>query len=814
MTIDASERSNAAGRLDVPAPYRRDASVPFRRVGTLSSTERDPESSETAYFIKTSGKDVLQFGEKEYFLWRLLDGTNSIADIQTKFKARFGTPLTPDQFDSFVNQLVECGAVEPYSPVEAALPEPDAVSTVLSTLEQLEPELPRAARRVHFGIPLFDPSGALRALDLICGPLRFFRWLLLPALVGALVCVALYAPAIAAELAALQPRQALGLGAIAWLAVGILPPLSQAVVASFLGYATPACRIAFRWWIWPRLAFDDGAWRTMLSRHVLTVVAAPCVARLVLFIAGTGIWLAASSPGDLVPVLALITGLLGLLSFLISAAPFLPSQGRLWLATLFDRPNPWTAGGGYRLHALFLSLFWLAAAVAVLLVTALAGLPLAYPGWHEPSIAPTIQAAALPLLAIIPVVTRLWIAGMANSHGALQPSYAYAGGAPEALDPSGYPEDRDLVPSRALIDAGVATPRRSSADRWPSTTPIVIWAIVLGLAVAVAFIPYPYEAGGNFTLLPYDKVQINARVAGELTEVLVGEGDRVEPGQLLGTLSDWDARHNLENSRAQLENAKAALQVLYETPRPEDVELARKQYEAALAKLPYDKAQYERYAALVTTDAVSRANYEQVLSTYQQDQAAADVARANYDQLRAGSTPAQIEQARASVRQYTAAVAFYEDQLERTRIRATSAGKVVTANPQLLRGQWYNPSGTSGALIFTVEDQHIVQADIYVPETDIGHVLVGGTVRIRPWGYPKETFTGTASAIAGDAQTDPNGGSSSVIRVRAKIPNPDGRLKPTMAGYAKLDGVYLPTWEAFTQSIIRFFRVGLWSWIP
>jgi multidrug resistance efflux pump len=368
-----------------------------------------------------------------------------------------------------------------------------------------------------------------------------------------------------------------------------------------------------------------------------------------------------------------------------------------------------------------------------------------------------------------------------------------------------------------LVEGTIARGRRRPPDRWPATTSIKIWAIILGCIVAVAFVMYPYEAGGYFTILPHDSSQLNARVQGELTEVLVTEGEEVKPGQILGILSDWQQKHNLELNKAQLQNAQANLQHLLETPRPEDVELARKQYEAALARLPYDKAQFERYAALVTNDNVSRANYDQVLSQYQQDQAAADVARANYDQVRAAPTLAQIDAARAQVRQYTAAVAFAEDELERTRIRATSYGTMVTQNPMLLRGK----SFTQGTLVFTVEDHKVLQADVQVPETDIDNVQLGGPVRLRFWGNPEKTFPGTAISIAPAGQTPasaspqtPQGGMSNVIRVRALVPNPDGQLHTNTDGYAKIAGAHMPTWQAFGQIIMRFFLVEIWSWVP
>ena len=824
MTVDANEGKNTAERRSATLSGRRDPLPSYRRVGTLSSAKRDPATSETAYFIKASGSDVLQFGEKEYFLWRLLDGTNSVANIRAKFRERFETPLTPGQFDTFVEQLVECGAVERLKSGDTARRTLVPASIVPSPPDQREPVLAAPDQRVPFGICLFNPSAALRTLDWICGPLRFFRWLLLPVLVGILIWSALDASAIAAGLAALKPIPALGLWALALfstglalLVTGIVPPLSQAVVASFLGYATPVCGIALRGRIVPRLVFDDTAWRTMLPRHVLTVVAAPCIARLVLFMVGAGASLAAVATGDWLAVPASAVGVLGLTSFLISTAPFLPSQGRRWLATTFGRPNPWNAGALYRLHAMILSVFWLAAVTGILLLAASAALPYFHAGWYDSSLPQMLQSAALPLLVITPVMTRLWIKGMVSSCGTLQPSYGYAGDGPQALDPGGFLPDHALRQSPMLVDPTSAPPHRQVTGRWGSTKTIKIWATILGVAIAVGFLSYPYEAGGYFTILPYDSSQLNALVAGQVTEVLVTEGDEVEPGQILGILSDWQQKYDLAVAKAQLESAEANLQNLLHSPMPDVVELARRQYEAATTRLSYDKAQFERYAALVVNDTVTKASYDQVLSQYQQDQAAAEVARANYDQVRSGPTPDQIEQARALVRQDTATAAYDEDQLERTRIRATSRGTVVTPNPMLLRGKWF----AQGALVLTVEDHRMVQADVQVPETDIDHVHLGGPVRLRFWGSPEETTIGRAITIAPDAQAptsanpkDAQAGSSNVIRVRVEVPNPDRAIHPQTDGYAKMAGYHMPTWRAFGQMMERFFLVEIWSWVP
>ena len=52
------------------------------------------------------------------------------------------------------------------------------------------------------------------------------------------------------------------------------------------------------------------------------------------------------------------------------------------------------------------------------------------------------------------------------------------------------------------------------------------------------------------------------------------------------------------------------------------------------------------------------------------------------------------------------------------------------------------------------------------------------------------------------------------MRIKVEIPNPDHRLRTGMNGYAKISSDYMPTWKAFSQMIIRFVLIDVWSWIP
>jgi multidrug resistance efflux pump len=348
----------------------------------------------------------------------------------------------------------------------------------------------------------------------------------------------------------------------------------------------------------------------------------------------------------------------------------------------------------------------------------------------------------------------------------------------------------------------------AGADTWPSDRFLVFSAIALALLICIAFLPYPYDSGGNFTVLPFDHYALDARVAGEVTEVLVHEGEWVNEGQVVGTLSDWNEVHELAEARASLDVANADIQNLLISPKPEEVEVAKRQYEQSLARLPFSKSDYERKLALVKTNDVSVRQFQEALSTYQQDQAAVEVTKANYDYVRVGPTQAQLAAARATVQKATDQVSFWKDQLGRTRIRATSSGQVVTPNPQLLMGVYLQP----GQTFVAIEDHRVAHIEVQVPETDIRDIYLGSMVRAKAWGYEHTTWTGKTVLIAPEAQ--PNATLGNVVRVIAEVPNPDGLLRPDMSGDAKVRTTDMPVWESFTRAVARFLLIEVWYWIP
>lgn len=113
---------------------------------------------------------------------------------------------------------------------------------------------------------------------------------------------------------------------------------------------------------------------------------------------------------------------------------------------------------------------------------------------------------------------------------------------------------------------------------------------------------------------------------------------------------------------------------------------------------------------------------------------------------------------------------------QRVTIHAPISGKVLEMS--VVNGEFRNDLS---APLMTIADLSSVWVTSDVPETAIRMVKVGERVRIELSAYPDESFTGRVTLI-GDT-VDPQ---TRTIKVRAEMPNPDGKLKPEMFGSIQL----------------------------
>jgi membrane fusion protein (multidrug efflux system) len=130
---------------------------------------------------------------------------------------------------------------------------------------------------------------------------------------------------------------------------------------------------------------------------------------------------------------------------------------------------------------------------------------------------------------------------------------------------------------------------------------------------------------------------------------------------------------------------------------------------------------------------------------------------------------AQYEQLEATMKANEAQVASAQARLSDTYIRAPFTGRVGLRRVSL--GTLISP----GAIITTLDDISSIKVDFAVPELFLGQLRDGQVVATRTNSYPGRNFAGRIISV--DSRVDPT---TRAVTVRAAVPNRDGLLKPGM----------------------------------
>lgn len=377
---------------------------------------------------------------------------------------------------------------------------------------------------------------------------------------------------------------------------------------------------------------------------------------------------------------------------------------------------------------------------------------------------------------------------------------------------------RDLRLLHSASLRGTPAPRKSSHSL---KRRVIICAGVCSVLAAMMFLPSSYDPAGPFKILPTERSTAVAEVDGSVADVAVREGDWVAAGQVLGHLSSADQQR--------------------------EVALARKNLEEAEGRLALVEG---RQSSFDKTDGRSMRH----------------------------SGDAERELARNEVERLRQQLNFAETQLERTTVRAPTAGFVTTPHPQLLTGVWLN----TGDKFLQIDNSKVVEATIDIPQTDVDLVKTGAKVRLRPWSETNREIVGRVTAVAaaavergddgtvrskrprgnraglwraamieqrrtegtvevrddrgvkrtkalsaeedmargGEIETSPAArtpdkvGSGGFLRVTAALSDVGAGLRGGMTGYAKISGPEMTMGEAWLRLGERFLTVELWSWVP
>ena len=152
-----------------------------------------------------------------------------------------------------------------------------------------------------------------------------------------------------------------------------------------------------------------------------------------------------------------------------------------------------------------------------------------------------------------------------------------------------------------------------------------------------------------------ENINVYPEVSGTVKQIFVAEGQKVRKGQPLLLIDDSIQRALVEQQESQAEAAHALLEELRAQPRKENLDVAKSQVDAAVATLKsaQDTLDKQKAAYEINPRSVSRDALDSAVNAAAVAAANLEVARRNYDLVRAG---AWIYDIRNQERQYTALV--------------------------------------------------------------------------------------------------------------------------------------------------------------
>lgn len=143
------------------------------------------------------------------------------------------------------------------------------------------------------------------------------------------------------------------------------------------------------------------------------------------------------------------------------------------------------------------------------------------------------------------------------------------------------------------------------------------------------------------------------------------------------------------------------------------------------------------------------------------------------------ATDADVTAARARLAQAEAAVELADVQLGYATVKAPIAGRVVSIIGNA------GANAAPGRTLMTMTDPSDLSVRVFVPEPQIGQVLVGEEASITT-GSGTESYTGTVAFVSDAAEFTPNAIDTAdqraklVFAVRIRIEDPTGALKSGM----------------------------------
>jgi multidrug resistance efflux pump len=256
-----------------------------------------------------------------------------------------------------------------------------------------------------------------------------------------------------------------------------------------------------------------------------------------------------------------------------------------------------------------------------------------------------------------------------------------------------------------------------------------------------------------------ENIAISAPVPGMVTRVYVTAGDRLVRGEKLFSIDDRDLKAELALRRSSLALAKAKLERLLRSPRPEEIPPAEAKVREAEQLFDDADVQMKLIEGVRDRRAIRGEDIIRRRIAVKAAAARLDHAKANLALLKAGAWQPDVEIARAELEEAQSQVERVQADIGRTTVVAPISGEILQCK---VRAGEYAPAGQLAQPLILMGATSQLNVRVDVDEQDVSRVRVGAPamasargdsgrrynlrfVRFEPYVIPKKNLTGDST---------------------------------------------------------------------
>lgn len=258
----------------------------------------------------------------------------------------------------------------------------------------------------------------------------------------------------------------------------------------------------------------------------------------------------------------------------------------------------------------------------------------------------------------------------------------------------------------------------------------VIILIILGLVVVIlsnSKEEYILRVG-QVEMREYD---VSTKIPGRIEWIKFDEGDEITIGDTIAKLTDRELKAKYFQAEGAVESARAQLNMLIAGARKEEIEMARRNYEAASSQFELAEKTFQRMKSLYEDKLLSAQDFDVAKQKYEAAKAQKEAARAQLDMAITGARSEQKDMARGQLRRAIESMeevaAYLDESIVTSPIKGIVSKRYVDAGELV----------ATGYPILTIIDPNDVWVELNLPAMELENIKIGDVLQARIDGLGK-----------------------------------------------------------------------------